>query len=59
MDTEKIFPEVTRKIKEREEIRAATVIFDVIKTHCPQPVDDITDYNLGFLQGETASKAHI
>lgn len=26
----------------RKKIRAATLIFDVIKRHSPQPVDDIT-----------------
>lgn len=55
-----ISPEARKKkTGRRKKIRAATLIFDVIKRHSPQPVDDITDYNLcnlWFLSGEAASQ---
>lgn len=36
--------------RDRKKIRAATLIFDVIKRHSPQPVDDITD-TIGTISG--------
>lgn len=48
--------------RDRKKIRAATLIFDVIKRHSPQPVDDITD-TIGTISGlfwaETASEIQI
>lgn len=48
-----------KKKRDREKDQSCNFIFDVIKRYSPQPVDDITDYNLcnlWFLLGETPSQ---